>query len=95
MRRGGDKRGSAKSRRARKRWLLATFDPELGPDQARCRLVLSDRCLGLLDFATVTSERVDMGGSYARSNVVPSCAPCQSLQGALVSLGRWPLGVAS
>lgn len=95
MRRGGDRRGSAKSRRARKRWLLATFDPELGTDQARCRLVLSDRCLGILDYATVTADRLDTSAGYTRGNTQPACAPCQNVQGAMVTNGRWPLGVAS
>ena len=94
MRRGGDKRGSAKSRRARKRWLLATFDPELGKDHARCRLVLSERCLGLLDFHAITPDRIVLGGSYARGLIQPACRPCQSVQGALVTHGRWPVGAA-
>lgn len=95
MRKGGEKRGNNRDRKRRKLWLLATFDPELGPDEARCRLVLSDRCLGLLDYATVTADRLDMGGTYVRENCQPSCKPCQSLQGALVSQGRWPVAVAS
>lgn len=95
MRKGGEKRGNNRDRRARKLWLLATFDPDLGPDECRCRLGLDDRCLGLLDYSTVTADRLDMGGPYVRSALQPSCAPCQSLQGALVSQGRWPAGVGA
>lgn len=81
MRSGGEKRGNNRDRKARKLWMLATFDPELGPDAVRCRLVLSERCLGELDYATVTADRIDQGGTYARHNVQPACKPCQSLQG--------------
>lgn len=86
MRPGGEKRGNNKDRRARKIWMLATFDPELEPDQARCRLNLAERCLGLLDYATVTADRIDQGGTYARHNVQPACKPCQSLQGGLATV---------
>ena len=88
MRAGGDRRGNNRDRRRRKLWLLATFDPELGPDQCRCRLMLSDRCRGVLDYATVTSDRLDTGGSYARANTQPACKPCQNLQGALITRER-------
>lgn len=91
MRRGGELRGNNRDRRARKLWLLATFDPELGADECRCHLVLSDRCLGALDYATVTADRIVPGSGYGRDALRPSCAPCQSLQGALVSQGRWPV----
>ena len=64
MRAGGDKRGSNRNRRQRKVWLLKTFDTDLGPDQCRCKLMLSDRCRGILDYATVTADRIDTGGSY-------------------------------
>lgn len=91
MRAGGERRGNNRDRRRRKQWLLATFDPELGPDQARCHLLLSERCRGILDYATVTADRLDTGGSYTRENTQPACAPCQSLQGAMVTHGRWPV----
>lgn len=83
MRKGGDRRGSAKTRRARKHWMLEHFDPELGPDMVRCRLVLSDRCFGILDYHLVTAERIDNTGPYTRDNIVPACAPCQNRQGGL------------
>ena len=89
MRAGGDKRGSNRNRRQRKLWMLRTFDTDLGPDAARCHLMVSDRCLGILDYATVTTDRITLGGTYARENCRPSCSPCQSLQGAMVTHGQW------
>lgn len=86
MRAGGEKRGNSRDRRARKVWMLATFDPDLGPDHARCRLGISDRCLGLLDLATVTADRIVRGGSYRRENCQPACAPCQNRQGGLANV---------
>ena len=88
MRAGGDRRGNNRDRRRRKLWLLATFDPELGPDQCRCHLMISERCRGILDYATVTSDRLDGTKGYARSNTQPSCAPCQNKQGALITRER-------
>lgn len=86
MRKGGELRGSNKDRRRRKEWMLATFDPHLGPDLVRCRLELSDRCLGLLDYPNLTVDRIDMGGRYTRDNCQPACAPCQHRQGGLATL---------
>lgn len=88
MRAGGDKRGSNRARRRRKIWMLATFDADLGPDQVRCKLMLSERCRGILDFATVTADRIDGAGPYRRENCRPACVPCQNLQGALVTRER-------
>lgn len=89
MRKGGDRRGSAKNRRARKHWMLAHFDPELGPDLVRCRLMLDERCYGILDFHLLTAERIDRQGPYTRENTVPACHPCQRLQGGLSTLVRF------
>lgn len=85
MRAGGDKRGSNKNRRQRRVWLLATFDPDLGPEVARCHLKISDRCHGLVDDSTLTADRIDPGGTYAHSNIQPACKPCQNKQGALIT----------
>jgi hypothetical protein len=83
MRHGGDRRGNSRTRRARKLWLLKTHDTDLGPNEARCHLMLSPRCLGILDYATVTADRINSAGPYRRENLAgPACAPCQSLQGA-------------
>lgn len=76
-------RGNNKARRRRKEWLLETFDPELGNDLVRCHLVISDRCLGLLDYSTLTVDRIVPGSSYRRGGIRPACAPCQNRQGGL------------
>lgn len=91
MRPGGDARGSTRNRRQRKLWMLATFDTDLGPDKVRCHLKLTDRCKENpidLTYFTVTADRIDPGGTYARPNVQPACAPCQNLQGALITRAR-------
>ena len=88
MRAGGDRRGNTVDRKRRKVWLLATFDTDLGPDQCRCHLLLSERCRGILDIHTVTSDRIQPGGTYRRSNTQPACVPCQNLQGALITRER-------
>lgn len=89
MRPGGEKRGSSYSRRRRRRWLLKEFDPDLGPDKARCHLFgLSDRCLQFVDAQTLTVDRIEPGGSYAHDNIRPACRACQSTQGALITRER-------
>jgi hypothetical protein len=67
-RHGGDHRGSAASRRARKLWMLATWG-----DGTTCPCV---HCGKALTFATVEADRIVPGGAYARSNVQPSCRGC-------------------
>jgi hypothetical protein len=85
MRPGGDRRGSTRNRAQRRRWLLATFDVDLGPERARCALQLSERCLVIVDADTLTADRIDPGGSYRHDNIQPACARCQNLQGALIT----------
>lgn len=86
MRPGGDKRGSNRNRAARRAWLLAEFDPDLGPELARCHLFgLSDACPGYVDAQTLTVDRIEPGGSYRHDNIRPACTPCQNKQGALIS----------
>jgi 5-methylcytosine-specific restriction endonuclease McrA len=74
---GGDQRGSTRNRRARKRWLLATFgDGEICP---------CSHCGAPLRFETMTADRIVPGrdgGRYVRTNIRPSCAPCANRQGA-------------
>lgn len=65
--------------------MLATFDPDLGDDKARCKLQLSQVCAEVLTIRTVTADRIDPGGTYARSNVQPACKACQNTQGALIT----------
>lgn len=67
-RHGGDKRGSAAARRARKVWMLATWG-----DGEKCPCV---HCGCELDFATVEADRIVPGGSYRRDNVQPACRGC-------------------
>lgn len=78
-----DKRGSSRARKRRRAWLLETFDPELGPDKAACRLRLSAECLAIVDAITLSVDRIEIGGSYARGNIQPACKPCQDKQGGL------------
>lgn len=89
MRPGGEKRGSSYTRRRRRTRLLREFDPDLGPDKARCHLFgLSERCLGVVDIHTLTVDRIEPGGSYCADNTRPACAPCQHVQGALITRER-------
>lgn len=84
-----DKRGNWQARRRRRAWLLATFDPELGPDQAACRLRLHRDCLVVVDSSTLTVDRIEPGGTYARDNIQPACKPCQDRQGYELGSGQW------
>lgn len=86
MRAGGEKRGNCYDRARRRAYLLAEFDPDLGPDLARCHLFgLSDACRGTVDAQSMTVDRIDPGGTYARDNIRPACRPCQNKQGALIT----------
>lgn len=85
MRPGGERRGSNRHRKLRRAWLLATFDPDLGPELARCHLGISEACAGTVDALTLTVDRIEPGGTYAHGNIQPACRPCQNRQGALIS----------
>ena len=76
-RNGGDKRGSAKDRRARKQWLLDAY--------GNGSTVPCVHCNNSLDFGTVEQDRIIPGGSYARTNIQPSCSRCNKLRGTDVS----------
>jgi hypothetical protein len=66
---GGDKRGSAAQRRARKGYLLTLWgDGELCPCLYGCGTMLNS--------ATLEADRIIAGGSYARTNVIPACRAC-------------------
>jgi hypothetical protein len=67
-RHGGDHRGSAASRRARKTWMLVTFG-----DGQTCPCT---HCRCILDFTTVEADRKIPGGPYARWNIQPACRDC-------------------
>jgi 5-methylcytosine-specific restriction endonuclease McrA len=78
QRAGGDKRGNAAARRARKNWLLSQpqwQDSKLGtvPGES-CACVF--QCGTVLTYATVEADRIVAGGSYRRENVQPACRPC-------------------
>lgn len=88
MRAGGERRGNSYDRKRRRAWLLDTFDPDLGEGVARCALRVGDRCHLVVDESTLTVDRIDPGGSYARDNIQPACKPCQFEQGALITSGR-------
>ena len=67
-RHGGDHRGSAAARRARKAWMLLTFGDG---DSCACK-----HCQIVLTFATVEADRIIPGGAYARWNIQPACRRC-------------------
>jgi 5-methylcytosine-specific restriction endonuclease McrA len=86
MRAGGDRRGSNITRKARRAWVLVTFDPDLGEGVARCALQLAgDSCHGIVDDKTLSLDRIDRAGTYRRDNIQPACVPCQNTQGALIT----------
>jgi 5-methylcytosine-specific restriction endonuclease McrA len=68
-----DKRGKAVDRRKRKVYLLAKHG-----DGESCPCV---HCGKGLDYATLEQDRIVPGGSYARSNIQPSCGPCNKRRG--------------
>lgn len=72
-RNGGDKRGKACDRRKRKVWMLHFFgDGQTAP---------CVHCSKGLTFETIEQDRIIPGGSYARSNIQPSCRSCNILRG--------------
>jgi len=66
--RPGGERGKSKDRRARKNWMLGHFGDS---HQAHCI-----HCQSLVNYETMEVDREVIGGKYIRSNVVPSCKPC-------------------
>lgn len=77
-------RGNAKQRRARKVWLLATFDTDLGPALARCALRCHRDCTGTVTYETMQVDRIVSGlagGTYRRDNIQPACGPCNHQKG--------------
>jgi len=72
-RNGGDKRGKAADRRRRKVWMLAYYG---NGTTAPCT-----HCGCELDVQTIEQDRIIPGGSYARSNIQPSCRSCNVRRG--------------
>lgn len=66
---GGDKRGSAAQRRARKGYLLTLWG-----NGENCQCIYG--CGTVLTFETVEADRIIAGGSYRRENVIPACREC-------------------
>lgn len=67
-------RGSCYDRQARKRWLLKSWDADLGTDACRCA-----DCGEVLAYDTVQADRIvpgALGGRYTRDNIQPMCGPC-------------------
>lgn len=77
---GGDHRGSAATRRARKHWLLGAIEDRtlgwapFGGNGTTVQCALG--CGTELTFATLEADRIIPGGSYRRENVQPACRPC-------------------
>lgn len=69
---GGDQRGNAAARRARKGYLLTLWgDGEFCPCLYGCGTMLNS--------ATLEADRIipgSMGGTYRRENVIPACRSC-------------------
>jgi hypothetical protein len=63
-----DRRGAARNRRARKRYLLNEFG-----DGKTCPCIW---CGITLNWATLQQDRLVPGGPYSKANVLPSCGPC-------------------
>lgn len=72
-RKGGDKRGSNRDRRARKIWMLSHFGNGGECPCTHCGIALT--------YETVEADRIVPGGSYRRDNVQPSCRDCNEIRG--------------
>ena len=73
---GGDSRGSAAARRARKGYLLTLWG-----DGETCPCLY---CGHSLSSATLEADRIipgTLGGSYRRENIAPSCRGCNASRG--------------
>lgn len=71
-RHGGDKRGNAASRRARKHWMLS----EAAGFGGNGEKVPCVHCGAMLGYDDVEADRIIPGGSYRRDNVQPACRAC-------------------
>lgn len=72
-RNGGDKRGSSHDRARRKVWMLAFYGNH---ETAPCT-----HCGKDLTYTELEADRIIPGGSYARTNVQPSCRSCNIRRG--------------
>jgi 5-methylcytosine-specific restriction endonuclease McrA len=67
---GGDKRGSSADRRARRFALLARHGDGRTCPCSWCGRTLTEN--------SIEADRIDEGGSYRRSNVIPACRQCNA-----------------
>lgn len=72
-----DRRGSCLDRRVRKLWLLSE-ESGFGGDGTK---VPCWHCGTLLVYAELEADRIVPGGSYRRTNIQPSCRPCNIARG--------------
>jgi 5-methylcytosine-specific restriction endonuclease McrA len=75
-RQGGDSRGSAQARRARKGYLLTLWGDGDTCPCSYCNIELTS--------ATLEADRIipgTLGGSYTRTNVIPACRQCNASRG--------------
>ena len=77
MRPGGEHRGNARDRRARKLWLLSPV-AGFGGNGERVPCAF---CGEALDYAAVEADRFPIpgraGGGYERGNIRPACRACR------------------
>lgn len=75
----GNVRGNSNDRRARRTYLLRTFESDRGAGTCRCY-----RCGAILNETTITVDRIVpgcLGGRYVRENIRPACGCCNSETG--------------
>ena len=68
-----DRRGKAKDRRRRQLWLLAYFGDGTTAPCTHCGISVT--------FGTMQQDRIIPGGPYNRTNIQPSCGPCNLRRG--------------
>ena len=88
-----NQRGNTAQRRARKHWLLTTYEAAEGPGLVYCY-----RCAELLDWFTVTIDRILPacdGGTYRLEGIRPACGRCNSVTGGRIGAARSRVGRAS
>lgn len=82
---GADKRGNSKDRAARRRYLLSAAAGFGGNGEVvPCALGIVGDCSILVDNATMEVDRIVPGvdgGRYIRSNIRPTCRPCNESAG--------------
>lgn len=73
VRAGGEKRGNSLDRKRRKFWMLQHFG-----NGTTCKCA---HCKSKLTYETVTADRIEPGGTYARGNIQPACIDCNRKRG--------------